>query len=411
MIIKADKLLEKTAWLVTVLLFSFNFIFGSYTWGKYVFFALSVAVLLLAVVRGKGVFRLKFSPWHGHLAALVAFSLVSSLWSISPADPRQKAVTLLLSLLCMALVYVFYQEMDGVGSLISAVKWLGYVVTFYAFAFYGYKTITMMLEESARLDNEFSNVNTIGMLSAMSVVIQLYEIIHLKKRNLSFLLSIPCVVMVAATQSRKALVLMVVGILLVIITRVGVRRNIFKTLFGVVMALAALNLILGLPIFSGANERMASLWAAFLGGGEVGASTELRNKMVELGWETFLQNPIGGIGIGAPHVLAASYLQMDTYLHNNYIELLAGGGILGFVIYYWIYAYLLISLYRLRKYKDPQYWICVIMLVLLLVMDWGRVAAYSRVTYFYTMIFVLEVSCLKKRKEAENNEQAVACSK
>ena len=108
MIIKMDKLVEKIAWLATVLLFSLNFIFESYTWGRYVFFGISVLIFFLAVLRGRGVIRLSFSSWHLHMALLSLFSLVTSLWSISPADSRQKAVTMLLSLLCMALVYLFY---------------------------------------------------------------------------------------------------------------------------------------------------------------------------------------------------------------------------------------------------------------------------------------------------------------
>lgn len=408
MIIKMDKLVEKIAWLATVLLFSLNFIFESYTWGRYVFFGISVLIFFLAVLRGRGVIRLSFSSWHLHMALLSLFSLVTSLWSISPADSRQKAVTMLLSLLCMALVYLFYHGTDSVIGLVTIVKWMGYVITVYAFFFYGFENITHMLEESARLNNEFSNVNTIGMLAAMSVVIQTYEILYMKKWRLSMLLSIPCIVMVAATQSRKALILMGLGIFLVGIANLGMRKNVLKTLLGIGIALGALVLILRLPIFSGVNERMEDIWTMLSGGDQVGASAEIRNKMVALGWKTFLENPMGGVGIGAPHVLAASYLDYDAYLHNNYVELLAGGGLVGFVLYYWLYAYLLISMYRLRAYRNPEYRICLIMMVLLLVMDWGLVAAYSRSTYFYFLIFVLEVACLKKKKEAEDNGQAVA---
>ena len=66
-----------------------------------------------------------------------------------------------------------------------------------------------------RISNEFANVNTIGLACALSCVIQInFKCLSSKKHfSPSALLMIPSVVVIAATQSRKALVFLIVGVL------------------------------------------------------------------------------------------------------------------------------------------------------------------------------------------------------
>lgn len=82
-------------------------------------------------------------------------------------------------------------------------------------------------------------------------------------------------------------------------------------------------------------------------------STIVRNNLKTLGIEWFLRYPFGGIGIANPHILANYYYAFDAYLHDNFVELLCGGGIIGFSVYYSMYVYLFIQLWKYRK-ADPQ---------------------------------------------------------
>ena len=91
-------------------------------------------------------------------------------------------------------------------------------------------------------------------------------------------------------------------------------------------------------------------------------------------------------------------LNFDAYLHNNYIELLAGGGIIGAAVYYSMYVYLLTKTWKLRLYKNDEYGICLIVMLLLLIVDWGSVSCYSKSTYFYFMLFNLQVKNLMSIK-------------
>ena len=138
--------------------------------------------------------------------------------------------------------------------------------------------------------------------------------------------------------------------------------------------------------------------AAFTGNGTVGASFSTRQKLIELGWSIFKEHPLVGIGIGCPHVIANQVLNFDAYLHNGFVEILAGGGIIGFILYYSSYVYIFYNLFKYRNYKDESYVLCVILALIFLFRDYAMVSMYSKITYFYFLIFFIYIQILKRRK-------------
>ena len=117
--------------------------------------------------------------------------------------------------------------------------------------------------------------------------------------------------------------------------------------------------------------------------------------------EIFRKNPLVGVGMGCPRIIAKQVLNFDAYLHNNFIELLAAGGIIGFALYYIeSYIYLFIEFYKLRNYKDENFIICVILSIILLFRDYAMVSMYSKITFVYFLIFFLEIEKTKDRKRS-----------
>lgn len=92
---------------------------------------------------------------------------------------------------------------------------------------------------------------------------------------------------------------------------------------------------------------------AVFGNGKVDSSTIKRSNLRALGIEWFLKHPFAGIGIANPHILTNQYYAFDAYLHDNFVELLCGGGIIGFSLYYSMYVYLFLQLWNYRRI-DPQ---------------------------------------------------------
>ena len=137
---------------------------------------------------------------------------------------------------------------------------------------------------------------------------------------------------------------------------------------------------------------------AFTGtGGD--SSAIVRMALVDIGWDLFHQSPIIGVGVNNPAVYTYSIFGRENYyLHNNYIELLAGTGIIGVVTYYSMYVYLVYNMIRYHDFHSNEYVMVFILLMSQLVMDMGLVSYESKSTYFYMMLFYMEVQILRSRR-------------
>ena len=387
--------------ILMVLLFCSFTILTTYSWGRYVMILCVAAILGLGTLRDGWKYKFLFGRYIITLLLFTLYVLMSVIWAESPSDAFAKAKTLFEILIMVVILYnCYYGNQNCVQDLLWVVKWASVFVVLYSLLFFGIDNLIVMVSAEERMENTYANVNTIGMLAAIGAIIQLDELIQDKKIKLSEIFCVPSVFLIAATQSRKAFVILLFGISMDIVLNNSESKNftkkIFKLLLSIVAAIIVLNIILSLPMFSGMLERMGGIIASITGGGGVDSSTRIRQRMVEVGFEQFLKTPFLGMGIGNPHLLAARHLGKDTYLHNNFIELLAGGGIIGCGIYYSMYIYLFANLWKYRKYKNREYIVCAIIMVLLLAMDYGMVSYYTKSRYIYLMLYFLEVETLKR---------------
>ena len=286
-------------------------------------------------------------------------------------------------------------------ALLRAVMWSGYIVSIYAIFYYGLDTlIRSTANDNLRISNTFNNINTIGMLVAYACVIQVYLLIN-SGFSLSSLFMLPALVALAGTQSRKALILLLLGVfLLVMIRNFRNKRFLRAVLHGVLIlvAFAALIfLLLQTGLFQGLLERMESLLRSYLGVGKL----DIRTVMRRVGWAQFVKTPFLGIGIGSSGRLLAQAIRLNTDLHCNYVELLACGGIVGFLLYDSIYAYLFTNIVIRGDRSDPETLICTVLLLLNLVMDYGAVSYSGKTQYFFFMIYFLHVKHLKAARRQE----------
>ena len=391
----------------TTVLFLFFVLFDTYTWGKYAFLGLSTCIFIIGCGMNHGKISLRFTPYIAMNVLFICFVLLSSLWAISSSDSATMARTLTRTFVCAYAVYITYiniPELD-VTVLLKAVMWAGYIVSLYTLFFYGLDTIIAAGSSSSlRVNTEFANVNTIGLACALSCVIQI-SFKYLRPKDHLFpsaLLMIPCVIVVAATQSRKALVFLIVGTLgYAFVKAQKSQKSIFikgfKILFWILILAFALYWILQLEVFDGIRGRMEAMLNAVLGSGKVDHSTVLRNNLRTLGLTWFLKHPVGGIGIANPHILANQYYTFDAYLHDNFVELLCGGGIIGFCLYYAMYVYLFSQLWKYRKVDKQRAAFFALWLMLMLAMNFGMVTYYSKAQNFYLMIHFINVFDLKRK--------------
>lgn len=401
------KAVTSLIFIFTTALFVLFILFDTYTWGKYTFLGLSIGIFILGCAIQHGKTSVRLTPYVAMNVLFICFALISSLWAISASDSVTMARTLTRTFVCAYAVYITYINIPELDEtvLLKAVMWAGYIVSIYTLFFYGLDTIIAAGSSSSlRVNTEFANVNTIGMACALSCVIQVG--IRFIGRNLrlfpSALFMIPCIVVIAATQSRKAIVFLAAGILGCIFVNAQksdkkLGGKLFRSLPGICVCVVIFYIILQLNIFSGVRERMSALMNSFFGTGAADHSTTLRHDMRILGLKWFIRHPIGGIGMANPHILARDYLNFNAYLHDNFAELLCGGGIIGFCLYYAMYAYLFSQLWKYRKVDKQRVAFFVLWLMLMLAMNFGMVTYYSKAQNFYLMIHFMNVFDLKRK--------------
>lgn len=402
MIFEDKRVSEKIIWCLTVVLISSFYIFDASKWGSIILAIITISIFVISLIQDKGIIRFSIKPFHLFILLFALFSMFSALWAIYPKDSFQKGMTIIQILICMTIIEMHYAKFYTIKQLINAIMWTGFIIVFYAIIFYGLDTIKHTLVAQSRLENSFANINSIAMAASMSIVIIIYKIFFCEKKQIYLIIfAIPSVIIIAASGSRKALVLAILGIVMIVLFKYT-NNNFFITLIRLILLGALLlivfRIILLLPIFSGLNERMKGLVSLITNVGVVDHSAMLREQYIHAGISQFTKTPLMGIGIGNSHFITAQVAGKLTYLHNNYVELLACGGILGFTLYYSIYIYLFYNMVKLRKYKSNYTNLCLVLMVILLIMDYGMVTYYSKITCFYFLIFFKEVQLLKKRK-------------
>ena len=390
---------------VTFLLFMFTAL-STYSWGRYVFFLVCLIVTLSYAFANKGRISTRIDIYQRRFSLFVIFTGASSMWALNAQDSIVQRRTLGSMLICYFPIYSNYRDCGTLDRLYSALKWSGVFVALYTIFFFGLQNLVESAQASnLRIENEFANSNTLGVVAAISIVIQFWEIVFKKHKKVELISFIPTIVVVAASQSKKAIIVVIVGVLLVLLLKNMETRKLLNGMLKILLSFLLVVLIIvglsKLEIFSGVIDRFISMFEIMNGAGKTGGSTWIRQKMISLGIAYWMKNPVLGVGIGCPHILAAKYLGFDAYLHNNYVELLCGGGLVGICLYYSMYVYCLIQLFKLRKIDSANSSIMIVIIMLTLITDYGMVSYYSKLTNFYLLAAFVTIERIKQEKIGE----------
>ncbi|MDO4803451.1 MAG: O-antigen ligase family protein [Lachnospiraceae bacterium] len=335
-----------------------------------------------------------------YVAAFFMYSVASMvLWAEIPVRTLIIVRGMFMILIEMTIVYSCHYERTPIDTFLKILMDGGYIVVIYAVFRYGWSEIMTNLAEDIRISNEFLNANTLGMCAAYAIVINFYYMIYERPR-LHDLLIIPSVVIIAASGSRKSIIIVVAGALMLIVMRNRHNRrfvnNLLKSFLGIAVIVGLVFILSRLPMFSILRRRMVGLVAIISGTAERGTAGYIRMIYNQIGIDLFRKHPLFGIGLHNGIKYIGSYYG-HVHFHNNYVELLACGGLAGFLVYYSIYAYLLAGFWKTRKRRTNEYDICLIIFIIRMVMGYGHIQYYQIATYFYLMIFFLLVTRLKKQ--------------
>lgn len=376
-------LLDRLMSILLALFVSASYIFARVTYGRYVFLIIAVLAYLVWACRFNGKLKIRIDKYCGCIIAFGLFCILSSLWAIDAGLAVTTGITIIEIFFCIIPFYGYFSEVNDDFSYFDALALAGHVVALYAFVYFGPSGLLKLLFTSTRMPDSFDNSNSIGMICAYAIVIDAMKLMS-KKPQLHMLLCVPSMLVVVASGSRKALLLVILGVIIGYSLKCvfdGRGIAVLKLIAGFLVFSIGLYYLLSLPVFSMVMTRIERMLLTLSGQGTIDNSTAVRQEMIQIGLKLFKENPIFGNGMNNSSQFGGAVIEQYNYLHNNYVELLAGGGLIGTLIYYRLYAIPIFTIIRRRKDKqlmDP----CVLaILAVLLIMDYGAVTYYSKSTH------------------------------
>lgn len=214
---------------------------------------------------------------------------------------------------------------------------------------------------------------------------------------------------VLLTGSRKGVIMIVLAIVVVQVALE--RRKIFKNiLIGVGVATGFYILIMNVKfLYNIIGVRVENLINLLTDGSTRDGSLLSRQTLIEIGLKYIKEKPWTGYGYdcfklisgvnGTGNVGAG---EAGYYSHNNYIELLVGGGIIGFVLYYIPIAYLLGRLLKGNRYNVCMPYLLAI-LVSKLSIEYAFVSCFGRTDSYILAIILGCVIIAQKTKDNKVN--------
>ena len=174
------------------------------------------------------------------------------------------------------------------------------------------------------------NANQIGVCCSYSILLLLF---HPNKKQIKWvvLLGVPMLGVALLTGSKKALLTLVLGLVLLAVAKA---KNMQKMILYMAGAIGCAILLLVAIyyvdfLYQIIGKRLDGLWGYVLNGSG-DKSTYSRGVMVKLAVDTFKAYPFTGIGLH-------NFKQINPYglyAHNNFAEMLSCLGMVGFFFYY-----------------------------------------------------------------------------
>ena len=391
--------------IITAYLFSSDESSYLITWAAYAVYMLA-AVFYLCLHKGKFIIDRELMLY----AAFAVFSTISLSWA--KYEHNRSVLFLFLMLVFMLISRSVFTDRDDLLFLIDANIIAGVLLSVYTPLEYGLADYIDAMMDGMRMGREVGGENTVGICTAMSAVMS-YGMFWVRRKKRYLLYLIPLLFTCFSTGSRTSLITLIIGVIIAtyFCNEDGGKKlkALLKTLFYASLIIFGGYLLLkNVEVFHRMFERFDGLWQVFMGNE---ANTEgfgengVRNMMIREGLKEFLGSPIWGIGYENGSYLLGYLLNQETYsLHNNFVDILCGEGLIGFSLFYGIYVSLLIKLFRRQKQGERVSAIAICMIILNLFGHMSGVFYPLKFFYPWMIVWILAANIPLSKKETKEQE-------
>lgn len=317
----------------------------------------------------------------------IFFSIVSILWSIKLGGAYIRIMNMIqVCLFCIVLISSCKDKFDMMKYL--DMYMMGVVIV----SIYCLIKDISSIKVWARLGkNEFeiSGQNQIyySCILIYSTMYAIYKAFNNKKHRLLYMIiAIFLYFCGLLTAIRKCLI--VPGLFLIIYTIIANKNNLLKLIIYTIISVAIVVIAyMMIRYFPSMSYRINGLISDLHNNTEYlsyGNSFSTRGWLRELAIELFIAHPIIGVGVGQFKYYA--FIEgVNLYAHNNYLEILANTGIVGFLIYY--SSYFIIFKQCIKSFKQEKMQVNEINFIFAFFIS-TLIMEYSQVEY-YQLFFIV----------------------
>ncbi len=342
----------------------------AYYFGFFLFVGVSLLRYSARVIQSGKMFIPLNAIW---LAVFILYCYSSVLWAIYPELVSEQFSKMIQALALTFCIAVNYSGLKAVYSLMRV-----FVLASV------YSSIYIIIKTP--IEDYFSggfgavatdqNANGIGLYFTMFTIIAFY-LAYCETQKLYYIPFFINTCIVILTSSRKSIICIVLGIIMIIMLY-SHGRSVFKVLFVLLICAVVVFLLFKVDVlYKAVGYRFSSMIEFYRGNESADGSIYIRRGFIATAKRLFLSSPVLGVGFRNFSAFSTEFSRHQTYAHNNYFEILSCLGIVGFVLYYWFYAYGLIKLFDnyLRRQKISALMITIIFV--LLALEYGIVHYYN----------------------------------
>ncbi len=335
----------------------------------------------------------------------ILFILYGLIGIVNETALRESIVTTMVRSLSLNLImvyaiaqYVLWKK--DLRSFLSLVEWGIFLVAVIVLVMSGGSV------GEGRLGGETEmNANTLAMLVVSGMILCAYMINTGAPRGRYIFKIMFYVAIVLLTGSRKGLIMILLAV--IIINAIHGRRQIVKNIIitagvGFILYFLAMNVSFFYDII---GHRLEELIHMAFGDKTQDTSLINRQELIEIGWDYIKKRPWTGYGYDCFKLVSGIESNTSSYFlysHNNYIELLFGGGIIALSLYYLPILFLIFDMLKLLK-KEPCMTYLLAILLTRLSVEYAVVSYYSRINAYITAI-VLGCVLFCKERESKRKE-------
>lgn len=380
-----DQFIDAAFLFLLCVLFTFN----HYAVGlSYLYYISYFAFVGLSFV--KVIMRIRFDGRvmvSGVTAWYFMFSLyviAAALWSDYPQMIIDTIARLIQIVLLIFSISQTYATPSGVRRCVKIISWAALFCVLYIFV---NTPSSEWFSGSFGTDITGQNANTTGMILTVATQITAF-FAYYEKNRVYYLFAIVQFAAAVLTSSRKTVVAVCIGFVILIFLKDKSFKLLLRMLIAAGIVLGLFYAMMNIPeLYSAIGQRFESM-LGYLMNTDKDNSMHMRRLFIEYAKQFFLENPILGSGAHSFSQMIVSVTGKSTYAHNNYYEVLANFGLIGFFLYYGMYAYLIIKLIK-PVFKDGNDLakLMLTLMAVILVCEYGIVLYYS----VYAMVFVTAV--------------------